>query len=190
MRVSLLAVALAAAAAAAPAALAADYHASAPVVASPGVSPLPDPCPFQPVETADQENFKDTEVEPLVAVNPTNADNVIGVFQEDRWSDGGAHGLLAAVSFNGGASYINDWAEFSACSDRPETPEFEHLPRATDPWVSFDAAGRAYQIGLPIIDGSLTGESAVTASYSTDGGLHWSGPVDITRDDPATDPGV
>ena len=188
MRMSLLAViatAGAAAVAAVPAALAADYTPGAPVLASPALSPLPDPCPFQG-ETETQENFKDTEVEPLVAVNPTNPDNVIGVFQEDRWSDGGAHGLLAAVSFNGGNSYVNDWAEFSACSDKPETENFEHLPRATDPWVSFDAAGRAYQVGLPIIDGSLTGESAITTSYSTDGGLTWSAPVDVTRqDDPA-----
>jgi hypothetical protein len=169
---------------------AADYSVGATATASPATSPLADPCPYQAENPPDQINWENTEVEPQVAVNPTNPNNVIGVFQEDRWTDGGAHGLLAAVSFNGGASYINDWAEFSACSDRPETPEFEHLPRATDPWVSFDAAGRAYQIGLPIIDGSLTGESAVTASYSTDGGLHWSAPVDITRDDPATDPGV
>jgi BNR repeat-like domain len=164
------------------AALASDYAADPPVTASPTTSPLLDPCPYQ-AETKTQTNFKDTEVEPLVAVNPTNQDNVVGVFQEDRWSDGGAHGLLAAVSFSGGASYVNNWAEFSACSDKPETEYFEHLPRATDPWVSFDAAGRAYQIGLPIIDGSLVGESAVTTSYSDDGGLSWSDPVDVTRQD-------
>ncbi len=180
----LLAVALATTGAAlalvCPAAFAADYSADAPVVASPPTSPLLDPCPFQP-ETAAQENFKDTEVEPLVAVNPTDPDNVVGVFQEDRWSDGGAHGLLAAVSFNGGASYVNQWPEFSACSDKTETAFFEHLPRATDPWVSFDAAGRAYQVGLPIGDGSLAGESAITTSHSDDGGLTWSDPVDVTR---------
>jgi hypothetical protein len=169
---------------------AADYTVGATVTASPATSPLPDPCPFQAENPPDQINWENTEVEPQVAVNPTNPLNVIGVFQEDRWTDGGAHGLLAAVSFNAGTSYINNWAEFSHCSDLPATPEHEDLPRATDPWVSFDAAGRAYQIGLPIIDGSLTGESAVTASYSTDGGLHWSFPVDITRDTPATDPGV
>src|SRR4051794_14790520 len=100
---------------ASPAALAAGYTADPAVVANPAASPLLDPCPFQG-ETESQENFEDTEVEPLVAVNPTNPDNVVGVFQEDRWSDGGAHGLLAAVSRNGGASYLNDWAEFSACS--------------------------------------------------------------------------
>lgn len=168
-----------------PVALAADYTPASTVVASPAASPLLDPCPWQ-AETETQENFADTEVEPLVAVNPTDEQNVVGVFQEDRWSDGGAHGLLAAVSLNGGASYVNTWPEFSACSDKPETEFFEHLPRATDPWVSFDAAGRAYQVGLPIIDGSLTGESAITTSYSDDGGLNWTDPVDVTRqDDPA-----
>jgi hypothetical protein len=186
MRFSLVvALSLVAAAAAAPAAVAADYVPSAMVAASPASSPFPDPCPFQ-AETATQTNFENTEVEPYVAVNPTNPLNVVGVFQEDRWSDGGAHGLLAAASFDGGASYLNSWAEFSSCSDKPETDYFEHLPRATDPWVSFDAAGRAYQIGLSIIDGSLTGESALGASTSGDGGLTWSVPAPITRqDDPA-----
>jgi hypothetical protein len=159
-----------------------DYTVGPPVLASPAKSPLLNPCPFQAQESEDQENFEDTEVEPQVAVNPTDPNNVLGVFQEDRWSDGGAHGLLAAVSMNGGQSYANDWAEFSACSDKPETPFFEHLPRATDPWVSFDKAGRAYQVGLPIVDGSLTGESAITVSTSSNKGVDWSNPVDVTRD--------
>jgi hypothetical protein len=92
-------------------------------LASPATSPLPNPCPVQGDNPPDQINWPNTEVEPQVAVNPTDPNNVIGVFQEDRWTDGGAHGLLAAVSFNGGGSYINDWAEFSACSDIPATPE-------------------------------------------------------------------
>src|SRR5580765_1325704 len=151
---------------AAPVVLASDYVASPVVVASPPVSPLPDPCPYQG-ETATETNYANTEVEPQVAVNPTNPDHVIGVFQEDRWSDGGAHGLLSAASFNGGGSYANTWAEFSACSDKPQTAYFEPLPRATDPWVSFDAGGRAYQIGLSIIN--ETGANALSTSTSTDG---------------------
>src|SRR3954471_1519853 len=74
-----------------------DYTAGAPVLASPAHSPLPDPCPFQ-AENKNQINYRDTEVEPQVAVNPTDENNVLGVFQEERWSDGGAHGLLASVS--------------------------------------------------------------------------------------------
>jgi hypothetical protein len=158
-----------------------DYTPGLPVVASPAASPLPDPCPAQAENPPDQVNYKDTEVEPQIAVNPTDQNNVIGVFQQDRWSDGAAHGLLSAVSLDGGATFVNNWAEFSACSDLPGTPFREPLPRATDPWVSFDAAGRAYQIALAIIDGQLS-DSAVTASYSTDKGATWSVPADLTRD--------
>jgi hypothetical protein len=162
----------------APVVLASDYVASPIVVASPLVSPFPDPCPFQS-ETATETNFANTAVEPQVVVNPTNPANVIGVFQEDRWSDGGAHGVLSAASFDGGGSYANTWAEFSACSDKPQTAYFEPLPRATDPWVSFDAAGRAYQIGLSII--GETGADAISTSTSNDGGLTWSDPSQIIR---------
>jgi hypothetical protein len=191
MRISLaVAAAIAAAVTAAPAG-AADYSFSSTVLASSASSPLADPCPYQAENEPDQVNYEDTEVEPLVAVNPTNQDNVIGVYQEDRWSDGGAHGLLAATSFTGGESYDPPtWAEFSSCSDKPETEYFEHLPRATDPWVSFDAGGRAYQIGLSIIDGSLTGENALSTSTSDDGGLTWSDPSLIDRQDPADNPGL
>jgi hypothetical protein len=184
MRASLVAVAVVAAVGAmAPGAAAVDYTVGTPVLASTATSPLADPCPYQAENPPTQINFKDTEVEPLVAVNPTNQNNVIGVYQEDRWSDGGAHGLLAARSITGGASYTHDWAEFSSCSDKelPLEEDEEQLPRATDPWVSFDSAGRAYQIGLSIVDGSLTGENALSTSTSDDGGLSWSAPSQIAR---------
>jgi hypothetical protein len=160
------------------AALAGPVAAAGAYSVDPATSPF-DPSTQQP-DSAEVPNFEDTEVEPLIAVNPVHPENVIGVFQEDRWFDGGAHGLMGAVSNDGGAHYGNDWARFSSCSGNPDEP-----PRATDPWVSFDQDGRAYQIGLPIVDGSLTGPSAITTSYSDDGGLTWSTPVDIkTVDDP------
>src|SRR5438876_9893254 len=49
-------------------------------------------------------NYRDTEVEPYLAVNPANSANLIGVWQQDRWSDCGAHGLTAGASFDGGIS--------------------------------------------------------------------------------------
>src|SRR5262249_1634410 len=88
-------------------------------------------------------NYVNTEVEPFVAVNPGNKDQGIGVFQQDRWNDGGAKGLVAARSSDGGASWSRNSAAFSACSGGASKYE-----RATDPWVSFDAGGRAYQISL------------------------------------------
>src|SRR5258708_37349870 len=40
-------------------------------------------------------NYRNSEVEPSLAVNPVKAANLIGAWQQDRWSDGGAHGLTA-----------------------------------------------------------------------------------------------
>ena len=51
---------------------------------------------------ADRTNFANTEVEPWVDVNPTNPDNIVATWQQDRWSDGGSRGLVAGVSTNGG----------------------------------------------------------------------------------------
>ena len=61
-------------------------------------------------------NYANTEVEPFVAVNPTNPNNVVAVFQQDRWSDGGAHGLVAAVSPQRRRDLERTWAHFSLCS--------------------------------------------------------------------------
>ncbi|MGH2840154.1 MAG: sialidase family protein [Solirubrobacteraceae bacterium] len=121
--------------------------------------------------------YTDTEVEPQVAVNPTNPANVIGAFQQDRWNDGGARGLVASRSFDGGASWARNFAPFSACSGG--APEYQ---RATDPWVSFDRTGRAYQIALSI-DSAELGLSAVLASTSTNGGASWSAPATLQRDE-------
>jgi Phage capsid family len=55
-------------------------------------------------------------------------------------------------------------------------------PRTTDPWVSYDAGGRLYQIALSI-DSAARGLSAVLASTSTNDGATWSAPETIQRDE-------
>jgi hypothetical protein len=119
--------------------------------------------------------YPSTEVEPFVAVNPTDPNNVIGVFQQDRWSNGGAHGLVASRSTNGGQSWTESYAAFSECSGGD--PVYD---RASDPWVTFDAAGNAYQISLSISADAVT--SAVLVSKSTDQGATWGPPVTLVRD--------
>ena len=123
-------------------------------------------------------NYLDTEVEPFVAVNPTNSNNLIGAFQQDRWSDGGAHGLVASSSFDGGTSWTESYAAFSECSGGAAVYD-----RASDPWVTFDTEGNAYQISLSISADVLT--SAILVSKSTDGGLTWGAPTTLIRDDSA-----
>src|SRR5258708_11910169 len=61
-------------------------------------------------------NYENAEVEPWVALNPTNPSNLIGVWQQDRWSDGGAHGLVAGFSFDGGLTWGETPLPFSACA--------------------------------------------------------------------------
>src|SRR5579864_1053198 len=66
-------------------------------------------------------NFNDGEVEPFVAVDPTNSQRLIGAFQQDRWNDGGSNGLTTAVSSNGGKSWTLAAQQplFSTCAGAP-----------------------------------------------------------------------
>src|SRR2546430_13674985 len=52
----------------------------------------------------------------MVALNPRNANNVVGVWQQDRWSTGGARGLLTGMSLDGGRTWTQHMAAFSHCT--------------------------------------------------------------------------
>ena len=121
--------------------------------------------------------YPNTEVEPFVAVDPTDPDTVIGVVQQDRWNDGGARGLVASRSTNGGTGWTESFAAFSACSGGTGANAYE---RASDPWVTFDPDGNAYQISLSVSDQQAT--SAILVSKSTDGGATWGQPTTLIRD--------
>jgi hypothetical protein len=114
--------------------------------------------------------FVNAEVEPFVAVNPTNPSNIISVYQQDRWSNGGAHGLVAGFSTDGGATWDESFAAFSKCSGGI-------YDRASDPWVTFDKDGNAYQISLSASADLLT--SAILVSKSTNGGASWGPPTTL-----------
>lgn len=117
--------------------------------------------------------YTNAEVEPFIAVNPVTS-HLIGVFQQDRWSDGGSHGLVAATSTNG-STWTESWAPFATC-EGGSTP----FARASDPWVTFDTGGNAYQISLSISADTTT--SAVQVSKSTDGGQTWGTPATLIQD--------
>jgi hypothetical protein len=118
------------------------------------VSPLTvvsGPSPFANCSIAGQTgtNFLNSEVEPWVEVNPTNPNNVIAVWQQDRWSNGGARGLVTAVTHDGGATWSTTFAHFSTCSGGTAA-NGGNYERASDPWVSFAPNGDAYQISLSV----------------------------------------
>lgn len=53
------------------------------------------------VQTTALMAYVNAEVEPYVAVNPATAGNLIGVWQQDRWSDGGAGSLSHSLTLGG-----------------------------------------------------------------------------------------
>src|SRR5205814_10011088 len=91
--------------------------------------------------------YVNAEVEPMVAVNPRNANNVVGVWQQDRWSNGGARGLLTGVSLDGGRTWTQHMAAFSRCTGGNAANGGDYS-RASDPWVSFAPDGTVYQSSL------------------------------------------
>jgi hypothetical protein len=123
-------------------------------------------------------NYVKSEVEPFGAVNPTNAANMIAVFQQDRWSNGGSHGLAASVSKNGGASWSVVPLPFSACA--ANAPAQLRYERASDPWVSFGpgtpthpTGATAYAISLSFNQSAGKNGNTVAVATSYDGGATW-----------------
>src|SRR5689334_10075441 len=65
-----------------------------------GPSPFATGCNEKPGTNPPSVNDENAEVEPFVAVNPVSG-GLLGIYQQDRWSDGGAHGLVTARSADG-----------------------------------------------------------------------------------------
>jgi hypothetical protein len=145
-----------------------------PVNASGGVSPFAS-CTVGGPGTI----YVNAEVEPFIAANPANARNLIGVVQQDRWSNGGAHGLLTMTTSDGGASWAQTFPHFSTCAGGTAANGGGY-DRSSDPWVSIGPDGRAYQVSLSVNAPQTL--SAILASTSTNGGLTWSEPATIQRD--------
>lgn len=123
-----------------------------------------------------------SEVEPLVAVSSSNPQNLVGVWQQDRWSSGGAQGLLAAFSTDGGQTWTTRQAPFTRCSGGNALNGGDYA-RATDPWISFGPDGTAYWMAMAITELASGQEvSAMRVSRSIDGGDTWSAPITLIQD--------
>ncbi len=111
-------------------------------------------------------NYLNAEVEPQLAVDPADPSTLIGGWQQDRWSDGGAHGLVAGYSGNSGASWKTTTLPFDACA-----PGGLSYTRASDPWVSIGPDGTAYAVSISFDE--TDNNNGVAAATSTDGGRTW-----------------
>ena len=142
------------------------------------------PTPFAPGCNGAPANdtgtlYRNAEVEPYVSVDPRNSNHIVGVWQQDRWSNGGANGLMTGVSHDGGKSWKRTFAHFSRCAGGNPANGGDY-ERASDPWVSFSPNGTAHQISLSF--NNSNGNQAVLVSRSRDGGLGWSEPTALATD--------
>ena len=135
--------------------------------------------------------FENGEVEPWVAVDPANPMNISGSWQQDRWSDGGAHGLAASASTTGGASWNGEtFADFSRCplfahyGDPDAQEPGKKFDRGSDPWVSWGSGSRLHQIALTVSQPQfgLGFNAGILVSHSDDFGATWSSPQVLKED--------
>lgn len=149
---------------------------STPVRASALVSPYA-ACASQDaaqIAASGGRNFLNAEVEPQVAVYGSH---VIGMWHEDRWSNGGAHGIGLGTSSDGGATWTNGTMPWDACA--PGTPaSLAIYLRNSDPWVSFGPDGTAYASALSFnlgygANGAPANANSVAVATSRDFGATW-----------------
>jgi hypothetical protein len=146
-----------------------------------GTSPYGTGCEGAPTVAA----YAGAEVEPFVASDPVVPGHLIGVWQQDRFPNGGSRGLRTAVSTNGGDTWTLAAAQpkFSRCAGGTVANGGD-LERATDPWASIGPDGTggsvAYQISDSFNDSNTT--NAILVSRSLDGGLTWSNPTTLLRE--------
>ena len=124
--------------------------------------------------------YTNAEVEPYVAINPANPNNLIGTWQQDRWSNGGSQGIAVGFSTDAGATWTTRALPVSRCGggNADNGGDYE---RASDPWVTFSPDGTAYQLSLALSGTIFTilqpgSRSAILVSRSADGGRSWGRP--------------
>lgn len=142
----------------------------------------PGPSPFASC-TADQANvqqqlgstlYPNSEIEPR---STRFGSTIVAEYQQDRWSDGGARGLVTSVSHDNGATWKRVTVPgISSCSGGA-------FLRASDPWVSFAPNGDLYAISLSFLGATNLNHNAILVSKSTDLGESWGAPIAVAEDD-------
>lgn len=112
-----------------------------------------------------------SEVEPSIAANPGSPKHLVGVWQQDRWSNGGARGIVAGVSDDGGNTWTRTLIPGATVNSGGSAA------RASDPWVSIGPDGTVYASYLELPDPNAGNPTGVFISTSYNGGFTWNAPT-------------
>jgi hypothetical protein len=124
-------------------------------------------------------NYSNSVDEPRLAVSPSNSNDVAAMWQQDRWSDGGSHGLRAAVSHDGGTSFAYSAPHFSNCAGGTAANGGD-FGRSSDPWVSWAPNGDLWSISLSV--DATTARNGVLAARMAHDTSTWSEPFVLKFD--------
>lgn len=117
--------------------------------------------------------YLNAEVEPRIAADPNNSLHLVGIWQQDRWSNGGSRGIVAGVTTDGGKT----WTKVPLPG--VTVNEGGTYKRASDPWISIGKDGAVYAVSLVLTDTVSAVTDGIVVSKSTDGGFTWANPVPV-----------
>lgn len=160
-----------------------------------GLTPLvqvSDPSPLDNTIPPNGTVFLNSEVEPQLAVDPTNPSHAVAIWQQDRYrSAGGARALVVSVTYNADDPAGAAWSTPAAIPGFNAAVTDPTFGRYTDPWVSFAPDGTVYASALALTTfGPFPFHTASQVVQSTDGGFTWSAPTTLIDNQapPGTDP--
>lgn len=153
-------------------------------ISNPG-SPFPPGCQGPAAIGQTGRVFPGTKVEPWLAIDPSDNSRQITFWQQDRWSNGGANGLITAYTRNGGSTWVQPpvavQPRFSYCTGGSGATG--GYTRASDPWVTFSPNGYAWAMALQADIGlTNSNDNAMSVARSRDGGQSWESPILLRRD--------
>jgi hypothetical protein len=144
------------------------------------VTTLSGASPYTHCDRGDKSVQRGAEVEPTLAVSPVDPTRLVAAWQQDRRVAGGAVGVAAAASDDGGTTWQPVLLPGGAPCGR------RGLTGVSDPWLAIGADGTAYLAALRFAAGprrrphraGVTVQRAVPSLTGLGGA--WSAPVAIT----------
>lgn len=117
--------------------------------------------------------YHGSDVEPTIAVNPRNGNNIVAAWQQNRVSNGAALEIGIAYTKDGGKHWHKSAVPFQICKGGI-------IQRSGDSWLSFAADGSYVYLCAAVLNATqepgTDDQFGVVVTQSEDGGKTWSQP--------------